>query len=295
VTTRVLVTGASGLLGRALVRVLAKGPDLQVTAVSRRGGEVGGLRIDALDLESCGSAARVLDVSYAAIFHLAALIPDPRRTDSEDLLAANVAMTATVLEAARRSRAHVIYASSAYIYAPNPERRLDEDAPIAPPSRYHQSKYEGERLLAAASAEGVHAASLRIAAPYGAPSVRPNVIQTFVHRARHSEDLLIHGTGRRSQDFVHVDDVVAGMVGAFDSRARGVFNIASGTSTSMWDLAHLIRAAVPGTRSEVRLSGKADAQEDIRWAFDTDRAHRAFGYAPSVHLADGLRRLAGAV
>ncbi len=294
-TTRVLVTGATGLLGKALMRVLVKRSDLQVTAVSRQGGKFDGLRIEALDLERCENLFGGLNAPYAAIFHLAAAIPDAGRPDSEDLRAANIAMTRAVVEAGRRSGAYTIYASSAYLYAPDPRRSLDEEAPVAPPTRYHESKYEGERLLTGAAAEGIRSASLRIAAPYGAHSARPNVIQIFMDRAKRSQDLMVHGTGQRSQDFVHIDDVVAAMIAAFDSRAEGVFNIASGISTSMWELAHLVREAVPGSRAGIRLSGEPDSQEGIRWAFDIGRAHRTFRYEPSVSLPEGLRRLAEAL
>ena len=54
-------------------------------------------------------------------------------------------------------------------------------------------------------------------------------------------------------------------------------------------------AEVRGARllqREIRLSGERDTQEDVRWAFDITRARRAFGYAPSISLSEGLRRLA---
>lgn len=287
----VLVTGATGLLGRTLIGRLAQRDGIRVLAVSTRGGAVDNVPVTALELTSAEAVDEWLRLAPVAdtIFHLAARIPGPDDPDGKALEAANLGMTEQVARIAAKHRAHVVYASSAYIYEPDPAGPLTERSPIKPATWYHASKHAGEQLLSEATPG---AASLRITSPYGAAARRPSVLTTFLERARRSEGLLFHGSGRRSQDFVHVEDVADAMLAASVGRARGAFNIGSGRSVDMLTLANLVQRAVSDSRSEVRASGQPDPQEDVRWAFDITHARDTFGYVPRVELTAGLCRLA---
>jgi nucleoside-diphosphate-sugar epimerase len=290
----VLVTGATGFVGRHLVELLRAQPGVRVRALSRRGGAVGSTPVDVVDLAEPGAleAWGAGEPRLEAIFHLAAELPDSGASDGEAILARNVAATRAALSLAERHGAFMIYASSAFIYKPGDGVPIEESQPPLPSSLYHESKWIGEKLCR--ELRRVPGVQLRIGAVYGAGQLARTVLTIFISRARASQDLLVHGSGRRSQDFVHVSDVVQAMWQAFQAKSEGPFNVASGTSIAMWDLAHLVRSCVPGCDSAVRYSGAPDPQDDVRWAFSIARAREQFGFAPAVRLEDGIRQLAQA-
>jgi nucleoside-diphosphate-sugar epimerase len=294
VTVNLLVTGGTGFVGRHLVEFLRDQRRVRVRAVSRRGGGVGPTPVDAVNLAEPGALAAwgTREPRFDAIFHLAARLPVGGASVEGEPFAANVAATRNVLSLAEGHEAFMVYASSAYVYEPGKGAPVDESQCPLPSSPYYESKLAGEELCR--EARGVRGVQLRIAAVYGPGQTARTVLRVFIDRAKASEDLLVHGSGRRSQDFLHVSDLVRAMWQAFQAKSDGVFNMASGTSIAMWDLAHLVQSCVPGSSSVVRRSGEADPQDDVRWAFSIERARERFGFAPTVRLEDGIRQLAQA-
>jgi len=100
----------------------------------------------------------------------------------------------------------------------------------------------------------------------------------------------LFGTGSRTQDFVYVDDVVQAMWEAYQQRACGIYNIASGQPVSMRELAKIVCDLVPDTKSKIIFSEKPDPQESYRGVFSIEKAKSDFGYLPKTNLRDGLRK-----
>jgi nucleoside-diphosphate-sugar epimerase len=294
-TQHVLVTGATGFLGRHLAMFLTSKPGLTVWALSKHGGEVGDLRVASVDLgEPEAVAAWSASVPrFSAIFHLAATVPNTREADGVSLLLRNVKSTTSAVTLAARHQAHFIYASSAFIYDPAGGARLTEESKPRPSTYYHLSKYHGEQVCDLAQRQhGLRTACLRIAAAYGPGQTTRSVIRVFVEAAKRSQDLTVYGSGHRTQDFIHVSDVVKAMWLAWQMQALGTFHVASGQSVSMMDLAETVRANVKDCRSVIRLSGAEDPQDRERWEFSTAEAHRALGFEAAVGLRDGIRSFA---
>jgi nucleoside-diphosphate-sugar epimerase len=290
--SHVLVTGATGFIGRRLVRMIAEQNGVAIWALSRRGGRSGRLVVDALDLSSEVAVDRWVEDKppFEAIFHLAAEIPSTIAEDNESLFIRNMVMTANVLRLARRNASTIIYASSAYIYdGLRAERPFIEESPLLARTHYHLSKLAGELLLQVRSSrQGVPVVCLRIASPFGPGHPKRGVLPAFLKQAREAKDLVLGGSGERRQDFVHVDDVSLAMWLAFTQRVTGVFNIASGRSVSMRELAEIVVAAVPGTPSQIKWSGESDPLDAERWVFSIERARREFGFYPRVDLQNEL-------
>ncbi|MBD8620606.1 NAD-dependent epimerase/dehydratase family protein [Sphingomonas sp. CFBP 13728] len=169
-----------------------------------------------------------------------------------------------------------------------------ETLPFAPGSIYAATKASQELLMSAASeALGFTAVTLRLQNVYGAGQSLQNpytgIISIFFNRARQGMMLPIYEDGRETRDFVHVDDVVAGLVAAMthDVPSGTVCNIGSGIATSVNELAaELLRAG--GLDVPVEVTGQFRVG-DIRHNFaDINRARTLLGYAPQVALTDGL-------
>ena len=117
------------------------------------------------------------------------------------------------------------------------------------------------------------------------------VITRFIEDAQQKQPLVIYGDGSQTRDFVNVHDAVSAVIAAAEKpEAEGqIFNVGSGTSTSINDLAKtvldLVKADVPVTH-EVARTG------DIKASYaDISKTRNLLGYSPKVSLADGLKSL----
>ncbi len=289
----ILVTGATGFLGRHLLYFLARQPEIRVWAISKRGGQIGQVQVDNLDLTSKTD----LDVwkankpPFSAIFHLAAVLPESfQGSRAKDSFLSNVLMVQNILSLAERNGTTIIYTSGTSVYGNSFNHPLSEDAKVTPDNYYSFGKYVGELICEIEGKErGFSTVSLRISAPYGPAQQARTVINIFLEAALHSKDLMLYGSGLRTQDFTYVDDVIQSMWLAYCQKKSGVYNIASGYSITMKSLAEMVVNVVAGTSSRVVFSGKADPQEDYRGVFSIEKAKCELGYQPDVSLERGLQ------
>jgi UDP-glucose 4-epimerase len=101
---------------------------------------------------------------------------------------------------------------------------------------------------------------------------------------------VVHGEGDQTRDFVHVRDVVRATRLAARTDAVGeVFNVATGDSVSIRELADLVRSLAPTSPSITH----AEAREgDVgRSRADVSKAADRLDFEPSVDLRDGLTAL----
>jgi UDP-glucose 4-epimerase len=215
-------------------------------------------------------------------------VENPFRTNDINLVGTLRALeTATKLKAER-----VVFASSAAVYGMIERFPVAEDAKIAPISPYGASKAASELYCRAFEHNhGIETVSLRYFNVYGPrqhSSQYSGVISIFAKRALRGQQLRIFGDGSQSRDFVYVDDVVDATVralhGKFESR---VFNIASGTETTINKLAEIMQEIVR-RQTGVKFM-PARAGDPYRGLADITKAHRELGFNPRTSLRDGLR------
>lgn len=278
--TRILVTGATGLLGSHAVRALrAAGHDVVAPARS------------ALDLLAPGAAERLAIDRPAVIVHAAAVLP--LAATQEEAARANRRIDDAVVAACGALGARLIYLSGTSVYGDAPPP-WSERTPPRPVGAYVQAKLAGEE--AARAALGDRALSLRISAPYGPGQRARTVIQVFIEAALANRPLRHHGSGAREQVFTAAEDVAVAVVRAVERpEAAGVVNIAGARPISMKALAELVVRAIPGSRSEVVASGEPDPQEAYRAAVELGRARELLGWAPAMSLEEGVARLGRAL
>jgi UDP-glucose 4-epimerase len=296
---KALVTGGAGFIGSNVVRLLVgEGYDVAVLdnlfSGHRKNLEpfpkVELVEADVRDERAVGRAAEGAEV----IFHLAASVGNIRSIENpvEDS-EVNVLGTIRVLEAARRAKARkVVFSSSAAIFGELRRLPIDEAHPAEPDSPYGVSKLAAEKLCLAYSRlyDGLEAVCLRYFNVYGVNQrydAYGNVIPIFALRMLRGEPLTVYGDGEQTRDFVNVRDVArANLLAARSRGLSGAFNVASGVSTTVNQLAGMMREAAgldaavayaPPRRGEVR-----DSRADI------EAARKALGYEPSVGMREGL-------
>lgn len=137
---------------------------------------------------------------------------------------------------------------------------------------------------------GVDFTVLAVANAYG-PRQRAGdgVVAAFVEALDTGRPPVIHGTGKQTRDFVHVDDVVDACVRTLDRAGGLVVNIGTGVPTAVRELWSLMAGA-----SALSPRSAASRPHDIvRLSLSPVRARIQLGWSPSTSLRDGLAGLRG--
>jgi len=232
---RVFLAGATGAIGRPLVRMLlAEGH--YVTGMTRSPAKAEDLRAagaqaavaDALDAQAVMAA--VADAQPQAVIHQLTAIParlDPRKIERDFALTDRLRTEGTriLVDAARAAGAERILAQSvAFVYAPGPPGTLhvESDPPIAnPPKQF--ARTAGAVLELERTVLGAGGRVLRYGYFYGPGSAiaRSGSIGREVARRRFP----IVGTGAGVWSFIHVEDAARATVAALASESPGAYNI----------------------------------------------------------------------
>jgi UDP-N-acetylglucosamine 4-epimerase len=280
----------------------ATGSRANVDRVARAGGPdfrfvEGDIRDRAQVSAAVAGAGRV--VHLAAQVSVPRSIEDPQENDS-----VNVGGFLNVLaEAARAGVRGFVYASSCAVYGDNAELPLIEEACPRPLSPYAASKLINEHYATtlAPGFPDMAVVGLRLFNIYGPWQGREggyaSVIPKWLAQCLAGERPELYGDGTATRDFCFVADV-ARAVDALATLRRpphAVYNIGTGTAIDMVTLFAAIAAAA---REHGRsLDFDAPRQEPprpgdiVHSRADIGRAEAAFGFAPAVGLADGLRRM----
>lgn len=217
---RILVTGASGFIGRYLVRKLAD-EGYEVFALTRKNIEIEGAKIvtgDITDIKSIAKAFRKID----AVFHTAGYADD--RGKKRDFYRINVEGTKNVADACRMNGVkRVVYTSSAGVYGfPNKKEPLTEESPKKPVNAYHKSKLEGENVLK--KYEEMRISIIRPPLVLGAGARAGRIILKRIENGK----MAYIGNGENFISIAHPVDVSSCMIKALEKDEEGeVFNVAS--------------------------------------------------------------------
>lgn len=287
----VLVTGASGLIGRhTLERLRQRGEPLRTLHrgpashpdVEHVAGDVRG------DLGALCAATR----GCRAVVHLAGRgdVGESRR-DPLGYAQLNAMGALHALEAARTAGAAFVLASSQRVYAPS-DTVCREDTPLAPDSPYGYAKWVAELWCRMASEQfGVSTTVLRLFSVYG-PGQQANggsgVVSIFAAAARAGQPLIVQSAGRR--DFTDARDAAAAIELAIARPPDGrcaIYNVATGQGTTFRALAELI-VELSGSCSTI--VERIDEPPGRDLVADISRARAELGFEPHVDLRAGLSR-----
>lgn len=287
----ILVTGATGLIGRTLVNAL----DDTVYAASRSGSVptdmLGGGRRVKLDLldESTVEALPWSDIDD--LVHLAAYT-EPRGSvdDPHTCFQANASGTSSLLTSARAADVDsFVYASSYWVYDPDVTGELDESTPMGVETPYGASKAAADfQTKAFRTQYDLAVTTLRPFNVYGPGARLHQVVPEFIQQAVKDSEIKPH-PGNPVQDFLYVDDLTNAIRKCIAARTDDVFNIGSGVGTTIHKLANTVADAVErhaGTSVETNFSGNPEPTG--KKVADITKIQSAIDWAPETSLVDGI-------
>ncbi|MGW0205809.1 SDR family NAD(P)-dependent oxidoreductase [Streptomyces sp. NPDC003233] len=305
---KILVTGGAGTIGSNLVDLLAEGGAREIVVLDnfvrgRRANLAQALPSGVVEIieGDVRDAATVRKVTEGAdlVFHLAAI----RITQcaEEPRLANEVLVDGTfnVLEAAAETGvAKVVASSSASVYGmaetfPTTERHH----PYNNDTFYGAAKAFNEGMLRSFHAMyGLDYVALRYFNVYGPRmdihGLYTEVLIRWMERIEAGEPPLILGDGTQTMDFVDVRDIArANVLAAESDLTDEVFNVASGTETSLKELAEGLLEAMGATGLEPVHGPARSVNSVVRRLADTSQAAERLGFTARIDLRTGLRDL----
>ena len=247
---KILVTGGAGFIGSHIAEYLVeRGDDVTILDNLNTGKKENLAKINDKanfvngDIRDYKLLEELVNDTNG-VFHEAALASVQQSFNMKDeYFDVNVNGTENILKLGKEYGFKIIYASSSSVYG-NPKKipikESDDRKPINP---YAQTKLEDEYLAKKYHEMGVNVIGLRYFNVFGCRQSKEyaGVIKLFLERIQKRMPPKINGDGLQTRDFVHIDDVVMANILAMESDIKHeFFNVGTGNSTSVLDLANTV-------------------------------------------------------
>lgn len=304
---KVLVTGGAGTIGSNIADQLVQAGSDEIVVLDNfvRGRRAnlawaeanGNVTLVEGDIRDRALLAELMD-GVDVLFHQAAIRITQCAEEPRLALEVLVDGTFDVLEAAVAADVRkVVAASSASVYGLAEQFPTQESHhPYANDTLYGAAKVFNEGLLRSMHAlNGLDYIGLRYFNVYGprmdVHGVYTEVLVRWMERIADGKPPLIFGDGLQTMDFVFTEDIArANLLAAESELSDEVFNVASGTETSLLGLAEAL-LRVMGSDLEVEFGPERAVNGVTRRLADTSAARERLGFEAAVDLDEGLARL----
>ena len=300
----IMVTGASGFIGRYLVdRLIKDGIEVLATGRSEKGKgyykrvDIPFIQVDITKEEDFDKLPKE---GVDAVVHLAALLSiDAERWRAKDYLLTNALGTYNILEYCRKSNIKkIIYAMTHSDVNRSKDLIITEETPreFGGALPYIVSKISAMKFIEGYSRDyGIQGICLRFPGirGYGSRDTYYNcVFHQFVQKAIKSEPIEIWGEHKTVRDLVYVKDVVAAIIETLKSKkANDLYNIGSGVGLTIEDEAKaIIKVFSPKDNpSKLRYRPEIEEVRKRSYIFDISKAKRDFGYSPKYSYEGAMK------
>jgi len=287
---KIAITGARGRLGKVLREHFTSAGD-EVIAFSRNA-DAGHVPLSSLpQLLEQGSVDALLHLAWSTVPATAEQTPGIEWREDLPLLSDLLSALA-----ARNQRApRLVFFSTCAVYGEAQSGRVftERDEP-KPKGWYASGKVAAEQLLERFRAEhGVASCILRVTNPYGfnqGAQCLQGVIPSMLLAAKQGREFTAWGEGEAMKDYLHIDDLCSAVDAMVRSNAVGTYNVASGVSRSLRDVAALVEKSA-GAPLRIR---HTDARPwDVQHGLYSHAAlTEATGWRPKVEFEEGVSRFA---
>lgn len=276
----ILITGASGFIGRALTNKLSL-LNHEIIEINSKGGGVTNKKIiDALLHE---------DITY--VFHLAGKTFVPESWQKPyDFYSLNVSGTLNVLEFCKKKDVGLTYISS-YLYGIPKQLPIKEDAPVNPNNPYAHSKFLAEQLCDFYVCEfGVKANILRPFNVYGIGQDKNFLIPYIIDQALNNDIIQLKDLAPR-RDYVYLLDLVDALICSMENKDKSsVYNIGSGVSISVQEVVDVV-SGVLSIKKPVLSEEVIRKNEINNVVADITKARNELNWQPRFSFNDGIQQI----
>jgi nucleoside-diphosphate-sugar epimerase len=287
---KILVTGASGFIGRHCVPLLAS-KGYEVHALSRRRPPETALpnvSWHELDLLRPGSAAELIgQVRPDFVLHLAwHAVPGEfwEARENLDWVRASLELLCAFADSGGR---RIVAAGSCAEYGCSTGECVENASPLLPTTLYGTCKHALERILHSSSPQtDLSSAWGRVFFLYG-PQEHPSRLVAYVVRSLLRGEPALCSEGRQILDFMHVEDAAAAFVALLESEVQGPVNIGSGRPIAVRDVLQEIGQQL-GRLELIRFGARAGSSEPDRFWANTQRLAKEVGWVPHYDLTSGI-------
>jgi UDP-glucose 4-epimerase len=297
----IFITGGSGFLGSHLTNFLInQGHNITIfdnfsnsdSKISLSDNKLNIIQGDILDFPKLSTSMKNME----CVIHLAAQISVKDSINNpENTLKINVEGTQNLLESCLENKiSNFIAASSAAVFGNQSIMPLTEESPKKPISPYGKSKLTMEEKISEFSnIYNLNSIILRFFNLYGPKqsSQYAGVITKFLENIKNNVNLEIYGTGEQTRDFIHIDDAISTFdlaIKNIEGKAGKIYNVGSGTSTSILELAQLF-LKISG--KDLKIIHKSELEGDIIHSLTSiDHITNDLGFTPKISLEKGLKR-----
>lgn len=299
VSCATLVIGGGGFIGTRLVPLLLDS-GRRVTVLGRRANPCPTLRTGAEYVAGDFGRADVIRPLLAAhdeVVHLAyATVPNTSYDNPLGDLLENLPPTVQLFALAAELGLRVALVSSGgTVYGEAIALPITEEHATHPISPYGVTKLTLEKYAHLyAATHGLDVVCLRPANAYGVgqrPFTGQGFIATAMASALRSEPIRIFGARGTVRDYVHVDDIAAGILAALEhGNAGGVYNVGSGVGRSNLDVVEALVPLLAEIGCKVRTTHDPERPFDVRAnVLDSGRLAADTGWRPAVDFGEGMR------
>lgn len=272
---RTVVTGATGLIGSALMKEL-----------------------DGIGLTRGESQDKLIHTDYSiqdmehhfegadVVIHLASI--RGKGNDYQHFMG-NVVLTENVLKAALAVKVKkVIFMSSIAVYSELENLPWREDQKISPQTFYALSKITGEHLCEIYAKKGLNYTIFRCGIVLGKTNDH-RMADIFMEKASCGDTIILNGESKAKRDFIYIKDVVDALLWAVNHEGKNeVFNLGSGTAYTNLEIAQAANRAFGNDKLEYH----SELPETITDSYMTSEKLKSAGFCARYTLNSAMEEIA---
>jgi len=265
---KALLIGGTGFLGRHLTPTL-QAAGYKTIVLARRNGDI---TTDALDINAYREVLANVDI----ILNLVG-----KRADDERI---NVELVQKLLKALEENNPNALFVQfgTRLEYGQQEKLPVAETTPCKPDEPYAQQKLRAEQFC---EQSRIRTLRLRLTTVYGVGG--KGIIYSISNTLQKGETFTIYGTGEQIKDFIHVSDVVKGILLLLDKDATGTYNLGSGEAMRFRDAVEIIRQQIE--RGEITFDLGCESK-DPSFLADTTKL-KSLGWKPHLSFQEGIQQL----